>query len=298
MPPPHPFLPASHQPRLRSLLAPNPSPLTHRGTNTYLLGSGDVVVIDPGPDDALHLAAIRAALDPGERISHIIVTHAHRDHSALALALAAATGAPILAFGTATEGRSPMMQRLAEDGLTAGGDGLDNAFIPDRRLADGESLSGPDWQITALHTPGHLGGHLCLSAGDWLFSGDHVMGWSTSVISPPDGDMQAYMASLARLDRPDWSWFLPGHGDPIPDPQSRVQALITHRDARADQIRTALAQGPADVATLTQRLYPDLAAPLLPAARQNVLAHLLDLLEKKEINTQGPLSAHARFQRI
>jgi glyoxylase-like metal-dependent hydrolase (beta-lactamase superfamily II) len=293
-----PARPTHSQPRLRSLLAPNPSPLTHLGTNTYLLGSGSVAVIDPGPDSAAHLDAIRAALEPGERISHILVTHAHRDHSALAPTLAAATGAPIIAFGTATEGRSPLMQHLAASGLTAGGDGLDLGFAPDLRLKDGATLTGPDWQITALHTPGHLGGHLCFAAGAWLFSGDHVMGWSTSVIAPPDGDMQAYLAALARLDRPDWTLFLPGHGDPIPDPQTRVRALIAHREARTDQIRRALAQEAADASTLARRLYPNLTPALLPAAQQNVLAHLIDLFQKNEVTSTDSLSATARFYRI
>lgn len=298
MPLPHPVTASGSQPRLRTLRADNPSPLTHHGTNTYLLGSGAVAVIDPGPDSPRHLAALRAALDPGESISHILVTHAHRDHSTLAPALAATTGAPVLAFGTATAGRSPLMQRLADTGLASGGDGLDLGFTPDIRLEDGDTVSGHDWQITAWHTPGHLGGHLCFAAGDWLFSGDHVMGWSTSVISPPDGDMQAYLSSLARLDRPDWSHFLPGHGDPVPDPQIRVRELLAHRMARADQIRAALAEGAFDAATLARRLYPDLATPLLPAARQNVLAHLLDLLEKNQLKTADPLTLTARFHLI
>lgn len=299
MPPPDLAAPATgSQPRLRTILAPNAAPLTFRGTNTYLLGSGRVAVIDPGPDLPAHLDAIRAALDPGEAVSHILVTHPHRDHSALAPALSAATGAPILAYGTATDGRSPLMQGLAAAGLAAGGDGLDHAFRPDQRLADGATLSGPDWQITALHTPGHLGSHLCFSAGDWLFSGDHVMGWSSSVISPPDGDMRAYMEALERIDRPDWALFLPGHGDPIPSPQDRVRALITHRRAREAQILSALAPGPADADTLSRSLYSDLPPPLLPAARQNVLAHLLDLQEKNRVATGAPLHPTARFHLI
>ncbi|WRH61445.1 MAG: MBL fold metallo-hydrolase [Fuscovulum sp.] len=296
--PDKPFPRPDSQPRLRTILAPNAAPLTFRGTNTYILGSGRVAVIDPGPDLPAHLDAILAALDPGEAVSHILVTHPHRDHSALAPALAGATGAPILAFGTATEGRSPLMQNLAAAGLTAGGDGLDLAFLPDQRLGDGETLTGPDWQVTALHTPGHLGSHLCFSAGAWLFSGDHVMGWSSSVISPPDGDMRSYMDALHRIDRPDWALFLPGHGDPIPNPRARVRTLITHRRDREAQIMAALLRGPADAETLTRQIYTDLPPALLPAARQNVLAHLLDLQEKNQVSAPTPLHPTARFHLI
>lgn len=282
-------------PRLRTLLAPNPSPLTFRGTNTYLLGSGQVAVIDPGPEDDRHLAAILAALDPGEAITHILVTHSHRDHSALAPRLSAVTGAPIYAYGTAIDGRSPLMARLAAAGLQAGGDGLDTAFTPDHRLTDGTTLSGPDWDISALHTPGHLGNHLCFALGDWLFSGDHVMGWSSSVISPPDGDMAAYCAALERLLQTPWSRFLPGHGDPIPDPAKRLHALINHRRQREAQILATLAEGPADPMTITRRLYTDVAPTLLPAARQNVLAHLLDLQGKNRVITDDPATPQPIF---
>ena len=280
---PFPLPPDGDMPRLRHLLAPNPSPLTFTGTNTYLLGSGKVAVIDPGPDDPAHLARILASLAPGETISHIIVTHPHRDHSALAPALAAATGAPILGFGAATEGRSPRMMALAEAGMTSAGDGLDHSFRPNLCLADGDRVSGEDWALTALHTPGHLGSHLCLAVGTWLFSGDHVMGWSSSVVSPPDGDMSAYLASLQRLDRPDWTHFLPGHGDPVTNPRDRVQALYHHRVARGDQILASLSDGPANAEQLLQRIYPDVPAPLRRAAQQTILAHLIDLLEQNRI---------------
>lgn len=290
-PPPQPI----RAPRLRSLLAPNPSPLTFTGTRTYLLGTGRVAVIDPGPADDSHFDAILAALDPGETVSHILVTHAHRDHSALALRLAAATAAPVLAHGSAAEGRSPQMQALAMQGLSAGGDGLDTAFAPDLRLGDGDRLTGPDWEITALHTPGHLGGHLCLAAGEVLFSGDHVMGWSSSVIAPPDGDMGQYMDSLAALDRHDWRQFLPGHGDPITEPQHRVQALIAHRQQREAEICRALEAGPAAADGLATRLYPDLAPALHPAACRNVFAHLLDLLRKNRVTTDPQPSMDSLF---
>ncbi|MEZ5754264.1 MAG: MBL fold metallo-hydrolase [Paracoccaceae bacterium] len=290
-----PLPPGRGMPRLRHVLAPNPSPLTFTGTNTYLLGSGRVALIDPGPDDPAHMARILDSLDPGETVSHIFVTHPHRDHSALAPALSAATGAPTLGFGTATEGRSPRMAALAETGMTSSGDGLDHGFRPDLRLADGDRTFGDDWEITTLHTPGHLGSHICLSVGEWLFSGDHVMGWSSSVVSPPDGDMSAYLSSLLRLDHPDWSHFLPGHGDPVAQPRERVQALYRHRVARGDQILAALSQGPASCDGLRQRIYPDIPPSLRRAAHQTILAHLIDLLEQNRISSREEDITTARF---
>lgn len=283
-------------PRLRHVLAPNPSPLTHEGTNSYILGSGRVAIIDPGPDDDRHLAALLAALEPGETVSHILVTHAHRDHSALAPRLSRATGAPTIAFGRADDGLSPFMQRLAAKGLApAGGDGLDHGFTPDQRVKDGAILGEGDWSLTVHHTPGHLGSHICLAIGDTLFSGDHVMGWSTSIVSPPEGDMGAYMRSLQALAQYGWTRFLPGHGAPVTDPEARLAELIAHRRTREAQLMAALAAGPADVARLTTRLYPDLSPRLHPAARRNVLAHLLDLLEKSRVTTPDPTDPEAFF---
>lgn len=281
-------------PLIRCLLAPNPSPLTGRGTNTWLVGGTELAVIDPGPDDPSHLEAILAAVSPGQRIGHIVVTHAHLDHSALAPRLAARTGAPVHAFGTATEGRSPLMEKLAL-GLPDQGEGLDRSFSPDLRLADGQTLSGPDWNLTALHTPGHLGGHLCLALGETLFSGDHVMGWSTSVVAPPDGDMAAYMASLHRLVATSWRRFLPGHGDPIEDPDQRLQDLIAHRRQREAQILAALADGPARIPALATRIYADLPRHLLPAAERNVLAHLIDLASRNQVTALPALHPDADF---
>ena len=269
-------------PPIRLVRAPNPSPLTGTGTNTWLVGASEIAVIDPGPDRPYHLDAILAALGPGQKVSHIIVTHAHRDHSALAPRLASATGAPVYAYGTALDGRSALMTRLAP-GLPDGGEGLDLSFTPDHRLTDGGSLSGPDWTLAALHTPGHLGGHLCLALGKTLFSGDHVMGWATSIVAPPDGDMGAYMTSLRRLaDRP-WQRFLPGHGEAVTSPAERLEFLIAHRHQREAQILHALATGPQHIPALTTQIYHDLPRHLLPAAERNVFAHLIDLASRNRI---------------
>ncbi len=281
-------------PPIRCLLAPNPSPLTGAGTNTWLVGAARLAVIDPGPDDPAHLSAILAALGPGQQIDRIIVTHAHRDHSALAQRLAALTGAPIHAFGPATAGRSAVMARLAPT-LPDHGEGLDHGFAPDVTLSDGESLSGPDWTLRAIHTPGHLGGHLCLALGDTLFSGDHVMGWSTSVVSPPDGDMAAYMASLQRLSETSWTRCLPGHGAPVGDPARRLADLIAHRRGREAQILAALADGPARIPALTSRIYSGTPAQLLPAAARNVLAHLIDLATRNLVKADPDLHPEAEF---
>lgn len=281
-------------PPMRNLLAPNPSPLTGTGTNTWIVGTTALAVIDPGPDDPTHLAAILDAVRPGQHVSHILVTHAHRDHSALAPRLAAATGAPILAFGTATEGRSPLMASLAP-GLPATGEGLDTRFAPDQRLADGDRITGPDWSLTTLHTPGHLGGHLCLALGDTLFSGDHVMGWSTSIVSPPDGDMGAYMASLHQLATRNWHRFLPGHGAPVDTPAARVQELIAHRLRRETQILRALADAPATIPALAIRIYTDIPRHLLPAAERNIFAHLIDLSTRNLVTSHSALHPGAEF---
>jgi len=281
-------------PPIRSLLAPNPSALTGNGTNTWILGATDLAVIDPGPDYPAHLAAILAAVGPGQRISHIVVTHAHLDHSGLAHRLGALSRAPVYAYGTATEGRSPVMTRLAP-GLPVRGDGLDLTFAPDRRLSDGDALLGPGWELRAIHTPGHLGGHLCLALGDTLFSGDHVMGWSTSTVSPPDGDMGAYMASLHRLARRRWLRFLPGHGAPVEDPEQRLRDLITHRQTREAQILSALGDGPARIPELAARLYHDIPRSLLPAAELNILAHLVDLASRNRVAAQPSLHPDSAF---
>ena len=265
---------------LRCVRADNPSAMTGSGTNTYLLGRGAVVVIDPGPALPAHLAAILAALEPGERIAAILVTHSHLDHTALARPLAMATGAEVLAYGPAGSGRSPVMARLAAEGLQGGGEGFDPAFAPDRRLGHGEILRFGDLEIETLHTPGHTGCHLCFAHDGTLFSGDHVMGWATSLISPPDGDMAAYMASLALLAQRDWRVMLPGHGAPVTDPAARLADLTRHRHDRSAQILAALAESPATPAALTARIYTTTPAALLPAAMRNVLAHLIDLMGK------------------
>lgn len=278
--PGHPVLLA---PGLRRVLAANPSALTGPGTNSYILGEGRVALIDPGPDDPAHRTALLAALAPGEVVEAVIVTHAHLDHSALAPQLARQLGAPVLAFGDALAGRNPALLSLGDLG---GGEGLDHGFRPDATLADGETVTGPDWALRAIHTPGHLGNHICLIWGETLFSGDMAMGWSTSIVSPPDGDMSAYMASLDRLSAlaPGRLW--PGHGAAVTDGAARLSELAAHRRTRESQIRAALADGPATAPELAARLYQDLPAPLLPAAERNVLSHLLDLHARSAVLAQ------------
>jgi hydroxyacylglutathione hydrolase len=279
-------------PGLRRIVAPNPSPLTGDGTNTWLLGTKDVAVIDPGPMLPAHLDAILGALGPHERISHILVTHAHRDHSPLARALAQATGAPVLAFGDAQAGRNPDFDRLS--GLGAS-EGVDHDFAPDICLPDGAVVSAADWSLDVIHTPGHLGNHICLRMGDTVFSGDHVMGWATSIVSPPDGDMGAYMASLHRLAAIGARRMLPGHGAPIENAPARVAELIAHRQGREAAILAQLATGAALPTEITARVYAGLPPHLLPAAERNVLAHLLDLHARSRVITDAVPTPTSRF---
>ena len=281
---------------LRRILAPNPSPMTFRGTNTYLLGRRDIAVIDPGPDDAAHMAAILGALAPGQRITHVFVTHSHIDHAPLAAPLARETGARVLGFGPSGAGRSAIMQRLAAQGLETGGEGLDPHFAPDVTLADGAVVAGDDWALTAYWTPGHLGNHLCFGMGGTVFTGDHVMGWASSLVSPPDGDLTDFMASCRRLRGLGAEVFHAGHGPPVDDPAGRLDALIAHREGRAAAILAALADGPADAAALTDRIYTDTPAALHAAAMRNVLAHLVDLQQKNRVVPDGSIGPSARFR--
>lgn len=283
-------------PVIRRIIAPNPSPMTGTGTNSYLLGrGGDLILVDPGPLIEDHFAALIGALTGAERISSIVVTHAHLDHSAAVPRLAQMTGAPVHAFGGATAGRSPVMERLATEGLTGGGEGLDLAFQPDRFVKDGDRLVAGDVQAEVIHTPGHLGGHISLAVEGALLSGDHAMGWASSLISPPDGDMRAYMTSLDRLLTQEWQIMLPGHGPEVRHVSERLRALIVHRQSREADILAALGHAPGTPHALAARIYHDTPAALLPAASRNVLAHLIDLAERRLVLSESNCGPNAVF---
>ncbi|RWR11099.1 MBL fold metallo-hydrolase [Paenirhodobacter populi] len=285
------------EPGVRRIVARNPSPMTGTGTCTYVVGTGRVAVIDPGPADPAHMQALLGGLGRGERVEAIFVTHAHLDHSPGARLLAEVTGAAVHAFGPADAGRSPVMARLAAQGLAGGGEGVDAAFRPDVLLADGAVVSGPDWSLRALHTPGHFGNHLGFAFGDAIFTGDLVMGWSSTLISPPDGDLGDYMRSLDRLAAEGARRFFPGHGDPVEAPAERLAALAGHRRARSRQIMEVLARGPATVMSIVRSLYTDLPEDLHPVAARNVFAHLVEMHSKNEISQAPELSPGAIFFR-
>jgi glyoxylase-like metal-dependent hydrolase (beta-lactamase superfamily II) len=255
-------------PLIRRIVADNPGPFTFMGTGTYVVGHGKVAVIDPGPHLPAHIAALLAALS-GETISHILITHTHIDHSPAAAPLKLATSAPTFGFGP--------------HGATGdtGEAGADLAFVPDMALRDGDTVEGDGWQLQALHTPGHASNHLCfaLTEESALFSGDHVMGWSTTVVGPPDGNMAAYMRSLDRLSRRADAIYWPTHGGPIRDPRAHVAELIAHRLARRQAILAALSGGPLTPPELVIRVYTGLDPRLVDAAAESVRAHLIELGE-------------------
>ncbi len=290
--------PESLAPGLRRLIAANPSPMTERGTNIYLLGTERVTVIDPGPALPGLVEAILAALPAGARIERILVTHSHLDHSPLARPLAVATGAPILGFGPSAAGRSPTMAALAAAGLAGGGEGVDTGFVPDATLADGTVLEVDGRPLTALWTPGHFGNHLAFAWGEALFTGDLVMGWASSLVSPPDGDMAAYMRSLGRLAAQGAKRLYPGHGAPVEDPAARIDWLAAHRRAREAAILAALGPEPQTLPAVTRAVYTDTPAPLLPAAERNVFAHLIDLVERNRAAARPELGTTAGFFRL
>ncbi|MFK4793398.1 MBL fold metallo-hydrolase [Sphingobium sp. ZW T5_29] len=256
-------------PRIGRVLAPNPSHFTYTGTQTYLVGTADLAVIDPGPQDEDHLAALVAAI--GDRpVRAILCTHTHRDHSPAARPLSLRTGAPVI-------GCAPLM--LEDDGPRADA-AFDPSYDPDRILADGEQVAGVDWTLEAVTTPGHTSNHLCfaLLQENALFTGDHVMGWSTSVISPPDGDMADYMRSMQRLLDRDDAVYYPAHGAPVPNPRRLVRGMMGHRKQREGQIIRFLERnGVSEIPAMVAEMYKGVDPRLHPAAGRSVLAHLIDL---------------------
>ncbi|MEL6681264.1 MAG: MBL fold metallo-hydrolase [Pseudomonadota bacterium] len=288
--------PMALQPGLSCVLAPNPSPMTFWGTNTYLVGDQSLAIIDPGPNNESHLEALVAAI-AGRHVSHILLTHSHLDHSPLARPLAERVDAPILAFGPSGTGQSPVMAELAARGLTGGGEGIDKVFVPDRVVSDGQVITGPWGQVQALHTPGHIGNHLCFQWQDAIFTGDHVMGWASSLVSPPDGDLTDFMRSCRKLQGLTANTYYPGHGPPVTNPSARLDWLVSHRLGREQQILDVLSNGQMSIPVLTRRIYDDVAPALLPAAERNVFAHLIDLVGRGLVTALPQLSVLAEFRR-
>lgn len=279
------------------VVAPNPSPLTFTGTNTYLAGSRKLAVIDPGPDMDAHLDAVLSAVGAGRSVDRILVTHAHIDHTGLARRLALATGAEIIAFGNHRDGRAADPAALVPPGEP--GEGVDAEFEPDARVGDGETIKGEGWELEAVWTPGHFWSHVCF---DWkerglLFSGDHAMSWSTSVVSPPEGDMAAYMASTEKLIRRGQRKVFPGHGGVHGDGLTLLNYLLEHRKSRERQILLALRRGQATPLEIVPEVYGRLNPRLAGAAARNVFAHLLDLKSRGVVSADRR-SVAARFRLI
>jgi glyoxylase-like metal-dependent hydrolase (beta-lactamase superfamily II) len=280
-------------PLVRRLVCDNPGPYTFTGTNTYIVGTGEVAVIDPGPDNAEHLAALVAALG-GETVSHILVTHTHRDHSPLANRLKALTGAPTAAYGPHGSGHATRARNTGGPLLDASGD-LD--FMPDIFLADGAAVTGPGFTLTAVFTPGHTANHLAFRLAEEavLFSGDHVMSWATSVIAPPDGHMGQYLASLRRLfdtaDRQYW----PGHGPGRSEPQPLVRAILAHRQMREAAVLERIRAGDRTIAAIVARIYATVDPRLHGAAALSTLAHVEHLIEEGKVATAGDLTLDGTY---
>jgi glyoxylase-like metal-dependent hydrolase (beta-lactamase superfamily II) len=290
-------------PTIRRVVAENPSKFTYRGTGTYIVGSGDVVVIDPGPALDSHRDALAVALR-GERVRAILVTHCHADHSPLAAWLSAETGAPTVAYGPhppPTDDELAEWQAEVDEGVKVE-ESVDLAFTPDVVVRDADPVPGLPAALgfTAVHTPGHTSNHTCFAyAGESaLFTGDHVMGWSTTVVSPPDGDMAAYLASLEKVARRSDQVLWPTHGPPRTDGPAYVRALIAHRREREAQVLAAVAAGRATIPEIVELLYADVRPELHKAAGRSVLAHLVQLVAdgRMVVTDGGRVRRDARFR--
>lgn len=276
-------------PMIRRIVARNPGPFTFHGTGTYIIGHGRVAVVDPGPDLAEHIDALMSAL-ADEEITHLLVTHTHRDHSPACRAVQAARGVRTYGYGPHGAGRLERGVQVEE--------GADMAFTPDVALGHGDVVEGDGWTVEAVHTPGHTSNHLCFALKEEkvLFTGDHVMGWSTSIVSPPDGDMAEYMASLALLLERDDAVYWPTHGPQIDDPGRHVRAFVTHRKMREAQIVESLRKGIDTIPAMVQTMYRNIDPRLHRAAERSVFAHVIHMTETGRLATDGPLAVDAVYR--
>jgi len=279
-------------PDVRAVVANNPGPFTYKGTVSYIIGRGKVAILDPGPDDETHIAALLDAVR-GETVTDIFVTHTHRDHSPAVPRVKAATGATVYAEGPHRLARPVHIGEAGRLDASA-----DLEFSPDVALADGSVVSGNGWTIEAITTPGHTANHMAyaLKEADLIFSGDHVMAWSTSIVAPPDGAMSDYMASLAKLASRSEPVYLPGHGGAVRDAPRFVQSYIRHRQGREASILHRLEKGAADIPTLVRAIYIGLDPRLIGAASLSVLAHLEDLVARGLVSTEGAPSIGGTYR--
>ena len=280
---------------LMRLTAPNPSPMTSTGTNTYILGRKELLIIDPGPNSEAHLRNIMEVIPKYTKVTHILITHSHLDHSGLAPKLSKILNAPTLAFGTALDGLSNDMKRICKMGLTFETFGIDTEFVPDHFLEDKEKISSLEWEVVAHHTPGHLSNHICYQYLDKLFTGDHIMEWSTSVISPPEGDVSQFINSCEKIDNLHCEKFYPGHGIPVENPSERIAELIQHRKKREIEILNFLKNRDATISQITKNIYFNIDQNLLSVASRNVKAHLVDLIIKKQVTVDDISSDTAMY---
>jgi glyoxylase-like metal-dependent hydrolase (beta-lactamase superfamily II) len=287
-----PGQPKEIAPNVRALVSDNPSPFTFKGTVRYIIGKGKVAIVDPGPDNDTSIAQLLDAVR-GETVTHIFVTHTHRDHSPAVPKVKAATGATVYAEGPHRAAR-PL--HIGEAKKLDGGGDMD--FRPDHALKDGEVVSGAGWTLDAVTTPGHPANHMAYAfrESNSLFCGDHVMAWSTSIVAPPDGAMSDYMASLDKLSRRNEKTYFPGHGNFIKDAPRFVQSYIRHRQAREASILHRLGKGEADIPTLVRAIYIGIDARLVSAAGLSVLAHLEDLVARKIVATEGVPSINGLYR--
>ena len=285
---------ATLSPRVRRIIAGNGGPMTFTGTCSYIVGRGTVAIIDPGPDDAGHIERLLAAVQ-GETVSHIVVTHTHRDHSPAVPALKAATGAMVVGCGPHRPSRElgPGEGRVLDAAA-------DTDFLPDWAMADGDAVSGPGWSLSAVETPGHTANHLAftLPEEETLFSGDHVMAWSTTVVAPPDGSMAAYMASIEKLRGLEHARYWPGHGGPVTEPQRFLRGLVQHRRQREAAILNRLGAGDDTIAAMVPVIYQGLAPALHGAAALSVLAQIEDLVLRGAVQSSDAIPALASRYRL
>ena len=279
------------------ILAPNPSPMTFKGTNTYVVGDAELAIIDPGPISDKHFNNIMEVI-ANRTVKFIFLTHSHIDHTPLAKQIANVFDVKTYAFGPSGSGLSEIMLNLIAEGYESGVEGVDDKFHPDHLVKDGDFFMLNNEKITAIYTPGHMGNHVCYQYNKLLFSGDHIMDWATSMVSPPYGDLTQFMASCRMLQTKQFDLFLPGHGEPVKNPSERLNFIIRHRLDREEKIISTIHNTPMTAMEITKIIYTEIDHRLIPAATRNVFAHLIDLRERGIVEFCGTISEKSKVIKL